>query len=198
MLMSRNNNKIVVVSHDPDWAVRFQELKAVYEEHVGKHLLSVEHVGSTSVPGLAAKPKIDIDIIIEDDNKVLQSIIQGLEKLGYEYAGDRGVPGREAFLRSNNQIPLDGSGRDWMLHNLYVCKEGNIGLQNHLNLRNYLRANPDAAAEYGALKQELALKFPYDIDAYIDGKTDFIINILKKSGMDIQAVNAIEQQNKLE
>jgi len=124
-------NKISVVDYDSQWPQIFQSLKRVFEERFVHLYISVEHVGSTSVPGLAAKPKIDLDIIVEEEAKVKAVIIE-LEKLGYEHRGDLGIKGREAFYRSSNKIPDSGKGQEWIAHNLYVCIQGIPSLQNHL------------------------------------------------------------------
>ena len=191
------DNPIKVVDYDYNWAKVFEELKAIYKKEIRDDAISIEHVGSTSVVGLKAKPKLDIDIVVADDDIKKQKVIAALEKLGYLHVGDLGIAGREAFKRESNQTPNDGSQKEWMEHNLYVCKENNTGLKNHLTLRDYLRENPDAAREYGALKQKLADLYPYDIDAYIDGKTDFILNILNKVGMMNSELSEIEKANKL-
>lgn len=190
--------KITVIPYNPDWRNQFKALESVLLKSVKNDILSIEHVGSTSVKGLAAKPIIDLDIIIEDDDVKLKNVIQKLSVLGYEHVGDLGVTGREAFKRPTEKVPDDGSGKDWFRHHLYVCKKGITSLQNHLNLRDYLRSNPAAVLEYGALKQELARQFPYNIDAYIDGKTDFIVCALKLMGMEEEERGTIERQNKIQ
>ena len=189
-------NKIYVTKYDPRWALEFQELKRLFAEKLGDLILKIEHVGSTSVPGLAAKPILDIDIIITDDLELQQKVISELEKIGYKHLGDLGITGREAFQRRNDKVPFTGNGRQWMKHHLYLCRVGSIGLQNHLLFRDYLRKASLEKEKYSKLKQELATRFPDDIDAYIDGKTDFIIDILKRAGLDLKTANLIAAENK--
>ena len=158
---------IQVVDYDPSWPKLFEQLRAKLLSVVQDFALSIEHVGSTSVPGLAAKPIIDLDLVIPSEAQIPLAV-QGLATLGYEHQGNFGIKGREAFKRPPG-TPA---------HNLYVCPRDSEGLQNHLALRDYLRANPQAVQGYGELKKRLAQQFPQDIEAYIDGKTDFILRIL--------------------
>jgi GrpB-like predicted nucleotidyltransferase (UPF0157 family) len=146
--------------------------------------VSIEHVGSTSVPGLAAKPIIDLDIVVAD-RAAVAAAIEVLAGLGYEHLGDLGVKDREAFRRP------PGSER----HNLYVCPAGGEGLRNHLAVRDHLRSHPGAVAEYAALKQRLAMESP-DIDAYVIAKTDLIISFLRAEGVDDATLASIELANK--
>lgn len=183
---------IVVVSYNPDWQREFEQFKAVYEPLLAGHIVSVEHVGSTSVVGLAAKPILDIDIVIENRDK-LAVIAKLLGSIGYEHRGDYGVPGREAFKPIIPHVPFMGA----MEHHLYVCIDGCLSLRNHLALRNYLRSNPEAVEAYGTLKMQLAKRFPHDLDSYLDGKTDLIVDILKKCRFNKNELDIIAGINKL-
>lgn len=189
--------KVTVVPYDPAWPKLFEALKTVYSKQLAGEEFEIEHVGSTSVPNLPAKPILDIDIIIEDIDGRKNRIIQKLIDLGYYHAGDLGIPGREALKYKESSIPNDGSGRTWPKHHLYLCMKGSLALKNHLDFRNYLRLHPEKAAAYGKLKQGLAQQFTYDIDSYIDGKTDFIVEVLRKLGMSEQDYNLIVDRNKL-
>ncbi|WP_306353040.1 GrpB family protein [Flavobacterium sp. '19STA2R22 D10 B1'] len=189
------DNTIVVVPYSNDWAPSFQLLKTIYESHLNGLFTSIEHVGSTSVVGLAAKPVLDIDIIIHNQS-TLEQCIRTLQKLGYTSVGEMGIPGRFAFRRDSNKTPENGSGTPWPQHHLYVCLEDSISLKNHLSFRNYLRSNPKAVQEYSTLKMGLAQKFPNDIDQYVEGKTAFIISILEKTGIDSNSLQDITLQNK--
>lgn len=191
-----DQKKVEVHDYDPSWAAEFSALKAVYINHIGDAMIGVEHVGSTSIPGLKAKPVIDIDIIV-GDTESLQIVIERLSTLGYNHVGDLGITGREAFKRTDDKTPISGSNRTWMRHNLYVCIEGSIGLANHLNFRDYLKRHPEEIVEYSKVKQRLADEFTYDIDAYIDGKTDFIVEILRRSGIGEEAIKMIDGENRL-
>ena len=189
-------NKIIKIeNHNPSWSKIFQEIKTVLLSKIAEDILSIEHVGSTSVVGLKAKPILDIDVVIKDDEEIQALVIKKLKTLGYHHIGNLGITGREAFRKENEFVPFTKEPKNWMAHNFYVCKQGSIGLQNHILFRNYLIANPEAVETYGKLKQDLAEKFPYDIDKYINGKTDFITSILAKQGLESKTVDLISKEN---
>lgn len=187
--------EITVVDYQPEWAEQFRAFCSVFQKYLEGKELAIEHVGSTSVEGLAAKPILDIDIIVEDDDRKLSIVIGILETLGYRHVGDQGVPGREALKPNTKYAPIDGSDRVWPKHHLYVCREGAVPLQNHLTLRDYLRTHPEKRKAYGMLKKQLAEKFPNDMDAYIDGKTEFIVEILQDNGFTHSTLEAIKGIN---
>ena len=178
--------KVVVEKYNPEWKDWYQELKTQIWPLVFKDALKIEHVGSTSVEGLSAKPRIDIDIIAKDSSSV-QACILSLALLGYKHLGDLGIIGREAFSYESHKYD----------HNLYVCLEGADSLKNHLTLRDHLRLNEEDRTRYSEIKESLALKFPENIDAYIDGKTEFILSILEKYDFDSLAIDSIKSANKI-
>jgi len=188
--------RIEVVPFTENWAQTFEALAGIFKIDLEDLIIGIEHVGSTAVPGLAAKPVIDLDLIIHDKSR-FEEIKVILEKRGYLHVGELGIPGREAFKRSSEYTPLDGKNQLWPAHHLYVCLQDSVSLNNHLLFRDYLRANPETAAEYGRLKMALAEIYPYDIDCYVDGKTDFIIAVLEKTGFDKMLLNNISGQNKI-
>jgi GrpB-like predicted nucleotidyltransferase (UPF0157 family) len=153
---------------------------------VGDIAVAVEHVGSTSVPDLAAKPIIDIDIVVASAADVSVAI-ERLAVIGYAHRGNLGVEGREAF-----ESPPGPPQR-----HLYLCIQGGTALQNHLALREYLRRNSDVAAKYGRLKKQLAARFPNDMNTYIDGKTDFVLGVLRDMGLSDHQLAEIDAVNRL-
>jgi GrpB-like predicted nucleotidyltransferase (UPF0157 family) len=153
---------------------------------VSSDALSIEHVGSTSVPGLAAKPVLDIDIVISNIDK-LPPIIEKLKTLGYIHRGNLGLEGREAFQAPENLVS----------HHLYVCLEDSVAYKNHMILRDFLRINSAARDQYAQLKRDLADKYADSIDSYVDGKTDFILKILQQEGMQEKEISSV-LVNKLE
>lgn len=173
---------IVVADYDPDWPIFFDQISATLWPAVHDVALAIEHVGSTAVPGLAAKPIIDIDIVIAPERNV-QDLVTRLAGLGYMHLGTMGIAGRDAF-RQENTLPT---------HNLYVCPSDSVGLHNHLALRTYLRAYPEAVRAYSDLKRRLAAAFPHDITRYVDGKTDLISAFLREAGLSQEAIGIIEQ-----
>jgi len=178
---------IVVVDYDPAWPRLFDRLRARLWTAVEDVALSVEHVGSTAVPGLAAKPIIDMSIVVRDRADV-PLVVARLAPLGYVHRGDLGIEDRDAF----------DSPVDLPAHHLYACTRSGLGLENQLAVRDYLRAHPAAAAEYGALKKRLAREFPHDIGGYVVGKTDFVLGILRAAGLPADALLAIERANRRE
>lgn len=188
---------IQIVDYNPEWKIQFRDLEHVFLDVLQDLIITVEHVGSTSVPGLKAKPILDIDIIIPENLLTWSSVKAHLEQLGYHHVGDYGIAGREVFKSATDQVPKDGSKRTWPKHHLYVCPANIYALKNHLTLRNYLRNNPQAVQEYGRIKTRLAKQFPHDIDAYIHGKTDFITRILEKEGLEREVIEKIRLQNRM-
>lgn len=174
---------IIIESYNPEWPKNFESLKAQIWPAIKEHALFIEHVGSTSVPGLAAKPIIDLDIVVEDI-KCLQAAIRSLESIGYVHRGNLGIEGREAFRAPQGSIT----------HNLYLCTKDCIALKNHLFLRDHLRSNHQARDSYGTLKQRLA-STAMSIDEYIEGKTAFIVAVLSKSGLSDQELESIKKSN---
>ena len=173
---------IEIIDYDPEWPGQFDALSAAITGILGHFALRVEHVGSTSIPGLAAKPIIDLTVVIPT-RELLTSVILLLNSLGYEPEGDCGIPGREAFDRANAEVPRDGIGTIWPAHHLYVCDQDNTELARHLAFRDYLRSHPEQAIAYGNLKRDLAQRFPHDIDSYCEGKTELVEGILMSPNM---------------
>ena len=177
--------RIVVVDYDPAWPSVFEHLRANAWAVVHDFALAIEHIGSTSVPGLAAKPIIDMSVIVRSTEDAALGI-ERLATLGYVHRGNLGVEGREAF-QSPEQLPA---------HHLYLCPTGSLGLIGPLALRDYLRTHPDVAGAYGNLKKALALEFHDDIGSYLDGKTDLILGILRQVGFSRDQLDTIEKINR--
>jgi GrpB-like predicted nucleotidyltransferase (UPF0157 family) len=173
-MTTRLPKPVVLAPYDIAWPETFAALKEVYAAALGELAQTIEHIGSTSVPGLTAKPIIDVDIVIASPI-VLPDVIRGLSHLGYRHQGDQGVTGREAFARGGaDDVPRLGVPRRWPAHNLYVCASDATELHRHLIFRDWLRAHPARAAEYGALKRQLAQIYRNDRDQYCEAKTSFI------------------------
>lgn len=176
-------NGIVVENYNPEWATWFQSLQSQIWPAIKECAMSIEHVGSTAIPGLAAKPVIDMDIVVEDVNR-LQAAIRSLESIGYTHRGNLGIEGREAFRVPQGSIK----------HNLYVCTKDCSALKNHLFLRDHLRASQQSRDLYGGLKQQLA-STAVSIDEYVEGKTAFIVEVLSKSDLSAQELENIRKSN---
>jgi GrpB-like predicted nucleotidyltransferase (UPF0157 family) len=168
---------VVVVPYDPRWPAAFEALRTVLAAALGDVARAIHHVGSTAVPGLPAKPVLDVDVEIASRTELPESI-RRLGLLGYRAVGELGIAGREALDRSGPEVPRDGSGRSWPEHHLYVCASDATELRRHLLLRDFLRAHPARAAEYAALKRILAARHRDDREAYAEGKSELIASML--------------------
>ncbi len=172
--MEKIKKRVIVMPYNEEWKQAFEDIKSELDEALGNLALRIEHVGSTSVEGLSAKPIIDIDVVI-NDTSMLDSVIIALDKIGYRHEGNLGIPGREAFK-------YDGK-EHLMKHHLYVCTKGANELHRHIAFRDYLRSHPDAVKEYSKVKEEGAVLFPDDIDKYIEYKSPFIEEIYRQIGL---------------
>lgn len=181
-------SKVEVVPYSSEWPQSFERLHALVWPVVQHASMRLEHVGSTSVPGLAAKPIIDACIVVAS-RRDIPFVVRALATIGYEHRGDLGVPDREAFRPSASDLPK---------HHLYASHRGSVSLRNHLGVRDYLRTHSDAAREYGALKMSLAQQFPDDIDRYIAGKTEYILGILRQIGLSAEELAGVRSINQVE
>jgi GrpB-like predicted nucleotidyltransferase (UPF0157 family) len=160
---------VVISDYDPTWPSLFASLAGPVSAALGPVLVRVEHVGSTAVPGLPAKPVIDLDVVVEPAD--VAEAIRRLSGLRYVHRGDLGVPGREAFTAPAGTPP----------HHLYVCPLGSPALADHLRFRDALRADAGLAAEYGLLKRQLAARFGSDREGYCTAKTGFVRAVLSRA-----------------
>ena len=165
---------IVVQPYDKAWEHNFIDIKDELKTALGDLALRIEHVGSTSVFGLSAKPIIDIDVVIKDYS-VFDNVVLALQKIGYEHEGNLGIIGREAFGYNGKEHLKQ--------HHLYVCPQDSSELKRHIAFRDYLRSHPEAVREYSRIKEEGAALYPTDIDNYIEYKSSFIESIYKKIGI---------------
>ncbi len=166
---------VTLVEHyDPDWPNWFATLRARFETKLLGHVVTIEHVGSTSVPGMTAKPIIDMDIVIEDGQ--FEKAKSLLDELGYYHQGDLGIQGRDAFELSDPDLKASIPP-----HHPYVCPETGDELRRHLAFRDFLRQSPDYVRRLSDLKWELALRYENDRQAYIDGKEALCKEIREKA-----------------
>ena len=175
--------RVIVKPYDISWKQAFEDIKSELDEALGNLALRIEHVGSTSVEGLSAKPIIDIDVVIENESKLGQ-VIEAFGRIGYHHEGNLGIPGREAFKYEGKE--------HLMKHHLYVCAEDAAELKRHISFRDYLRSHPEAVAEYSRIKEEGARLYPEDMDKYIEYKSSLIEKLYKK----IELESALENMKK--
>ncbi len=153
--------------YTPEWARLFEEEKALLQAAVGEQMLDIQHIGSTSIPGLVAKPIIDIGIAVKSFEEA-RVCIHPIEQLGYWYRGEYGIPRRHYFEK--------GSPRT---HHIHAFGIRSRRWKDHLLFRDYLIDHPELAGEYAVLKEELALRHPADRDAYVESKGPFIERVLQ-------------------
>ena len=151
--------------HDIRWSKEFADLHAIYIEALGPLALRIEHVGSTSVPDLLAKPILDIDIVISGYEDFPQ-VAKALERLGYFHNGDQGIPEREAFKYTDEFTPHVSPPRKWMTHHLYVCPEDGREFRRHIAFRDALRGSVQLRREYEKLKISIASRSDGDRTKY--------------------------------
>ena len=161
---------VEIVAYDPAWPVWFTELGRELRAGLGEAALRIDHIGSTAVPGLAAKPIIDIQVSVADFEP-LDAYRQPLERLGYVYRADN----PERTKRYFREPP--GRRRT----HVHVRRAGSFSEQWALLFRDYLRAHPEVAAEYAAEKRRLALRFREDRHAYSDAKGPCVWEVIRKA-----------------
>lgn len=156
--------EVRVVPHDPAWTEAFETEATVLRSILGDEALAVHHIGSTAVPGLSAKPTVDVLVEVRKIRKVddFNGVLVGRD---YEVWGEYGIPGRRFFTKNRGSVRT---------HNIHVFKAGTPEVERHLAFRDYLIQHPETARAYGNLKSDLAKEHPTDIEAYMDGKDAFI------------------------
>ncbi len=168
-------NGVVLVDYDPAWPALYAETAAHIQEACGKLVIEIEHVGSTSIPGIKAKPYLDIMpgfSTFDDGFKV----VPAMESMGYESRGEYGIPGRHYFSKWT-----EADDRVWK-HNVHGYAVGHVEWVRHLIFRDALRAESALRNEYEALKLELAVRFRDDVDPYSDAKSEFVDRVIRMFG----------------
>jgi len=166
-LDERFDPAIRIVDHDPEWPRRAHEELARVADALGPIAVRLEHVGSTSVPGLGAKPIIDMQVSVRDIERQDEYVVP-LERLGYLFAPDPAFPDYHYFAKPHARPRT---------HHLHVCERGSDQELRHLAVRDYLREHPHEAARYEALKRELVRRHPQDRLAYVAGKDAFMLDL---------------------
>ncbi|MFA5891444.1 MAG: GrpB family protein [Actinomycetota bacterium] len=173
-----------VIDYDGAWAETFQHLRDRLWPAVKDLAVSIEHVGSTSVPGLAAKPIIDIIIVLSPESTLIQ-IDERIVKLGYIYEGLSGQ-GRSAYRHPAGLAS----------HHLFACEPDSPALIHPIAFRDYLREHPSQALKYGELKKRLVREIPGDVRAYTEAKTAFILDTLRMAGLGDDDLDSVRETNK--
>jgi len=151
------------------WAAKFSSEKQRLSKHLGKARHRIEHIGSTAVPGLDAKPIIDIAVLIPSFRR-LALWVRHFEKAGYTYKGEYGLPGRHFFIRGSP-----------VTHHLHLVEKGSTHWNNWILFRDYLLTHPAEARRYGEFKKRLASRFASNRDSYTRAKTPFIARLMARA-----------------
>jgi|WetSurMetagenome_2_1015567.scaffolds.fasta_scaffold520525_1 GrpB-like predicted nucleotidyltransferase (UPF0157 family) len=164
----------LVEKYNPAWAEWFHTLKQFLGGKINLACISIEHVGSTAIPGMTAKPIIDIDVVIERKDREKMKAL--LEERGYTCKGDLGIKDRESFDLADETLKATLPA-----HHLYVTPEDSEELKRHLAFREYLRFHTEERERLSALKMELAARFDNDKYPYMDGKDAMVKEILARA-----------------
>ncbi|PWU05977.1 MAG: GNAT family N-acetyltransferase [Verrucomicrobia bacterium] len=176
-----NKEKVEVVPYNTEWAKMFELEAILIKEALGQNCLQTYHIGSTAVPGLSAKPVIDIIAVVKDIMKVDEAN-KAMENLGYKSKGENGMLFRRFFQKR-------GRGNNY---NIHIFEEGNSEIDRHFKFRDWMINHADDRALYEKLKKDLAAKYPNDIFNYCFGKERFVADIDKKTGFNgLRVVKAL-------
>lgn len=156
--------KVEVVPYRTEWTLQYELEADLLRRIFGKQVVAVYHFGSTSIPGISAKPIIDILMTVRDI-ACADRLASRLAKVGYVAVGEYGITGRRFFYKGTE---------DLRTHHLHVYAYDNPHVLRHIAFRDYLRAHPIPARRYAQLKEQLARQFPEDMEGYIQGKNDFV------------------------
>jgi GrpB-like predicted nucleotidyltransferase (UPF0157 family) len=163
-------SQVVVSAPDPEWPGEFEAEARRLSAALGARALVVHHIGSTAVPGIDARPVIDLALEVRDAADL--DALEPIAALGYVALGEHGIPQRRFFVRG------DGGRRT---HNLFVFPTGHPAVQACLLLRDWWITHADEAAGYAALKRELAARYPDDLTAYLRGKDPLVAATLARA-----------------
>ena len=166
--------KVIVTPYNKAWKTDFENIKRELEEALCELAIGIEHVGSTSVEGMSAKPCIDIDVIIRDYD-VFDAVVERLHAIGYEHEGNLGIRDREAFAYSDKP--------HLQKHHLYVCPQYSEELHRHITFRDFLGKSPKSVKKYSEIKKKAAKLFPNDIDRYMQYKAPCIEELYAECGL---------------
>lgn len=174
-MLGLKRGKVKLVPYNPKWSEIFKKEKKILQKGLGKMIIDIQHVGSTAIPKLPAKPIIDIAVAVSDlSGKKVAKYIEPLKKLGYEYRG------KERPHRHTREHLFVKGGEEKRICHLHMVEFDSKVWKNYLLFRDYLRAHKKTADEYAKLKLELAKKFSDNRKSYTSGKDKFIQELFKK------------------
>ncbi len=165
---------VIIVEYDPTWPILYEVERTHILNAIGGFIEDIQHVGSTSVPGLGAKPIIDIMIGIHKLSLV-DKCVQPLQSFGYDYMGEFGIPDRHYFRKPPEALTTHRT------HHIHMVETNHDGWKRNVLFRDYLRTHPEDANQYEVLKRALAKQFGSGREGYTDAKTEFIEAVLAKA-----------------
>ena len=169
-MLGLSSGQLQLAPYEPNWQRLFLAEKEQLGASLGEFILDIQHIGSTSIPGMIAKPILDIGVAVTSFEEAARCIPL-LEQLGYSYKGENGIPRRHYFVKGNPRT-----------HHLHMLEATSEEWKHHLLFRDYLCGNAEAAQAYASLKQQLATRFANDREAYQSGKESFIQAVLQQAG----------------
>lgn len=167
-----DTGQVIIVDYNPQWPQMYEQEKARIQDVIGEYLIDIQHVGSTSIAGLSAKPIIDIMAVVRDISLVEQCV-KSLEALDYFYQGEGGIPGRHFFRK-----PIDKS-HTARTHHIHMVDKGHEQWAMYQLFREYMLLHPESVRQYDILKRELAIKHGSDRAVYTAAKAPFIESIIR-------------------
>ena len=171
LMIGLKRGVVELKQYNPKWKDFYNQESKEITSAISKFIVDIQHIGSTAIPNIVAKPIIDIAVAI-DSLKNIEKIIKPLEEIGFTYRGEQGVPDRHLFVKG---------GEECRTHHLHVTFKEHYEWKKHLVFRDYLLEHPKEARQYSKLKKRLKREYKGDRGAYTDGKTEFINRILEKA-----------------
>ena len=168
---------ILLREYDPAWPRLFAEEKARVLAAIGEYISTIEHIGSTAVPGLGARPIIDLLVGVAHFSAA-ERCVEPLRRLGYGFLGEAGIPQRYFFRKPDTSSWIDRT------HTIHLVQEGSPEWKRMLLFRDYLRAHPEEADAYFALKQAQAARLDENNLAYPEAKSEFVTGVLAKAALE--------------
>lgn len=173
-MLGLDRKSVRLVAHQEEWKTLFEREEKLLRSALGDYAAAIEHIGSTAIPGIVAKPIIDILVGVgAGDLSAVEKYLPRLAEIGYEYRGEAGIAGRRYFRKGTAALST---------HHLSIAERGSEVWRRHILFRDYLRANRNAARAYDELKKNLAIEFKERREAYTNGKTGFVEEILSQAG----------------
>ena len=163
--------RVKVVPHDPRWSQKYEKEARIIQSIFKKEIITTHHFGSTAIPGISAKPIIDILVEVHDIDRIDECNKDMIEQ-GYIPKGEFGIPNRRLFIKGSEELRIS---------HIHVFQKGDPEITRHLKFRDFMIAHLKDAQEYSQLKERLAREYPENMDSYIDGKDAFIKKIDKKA-----------------